>query len=315
VIVFLTLVYVAFLFLAIKIGIIKMNSFWKISPVLWMVLLFLVLFVPMQWGAPAGAVRMYQVVIEIIPNVSGEVMEVPVKALVPVKKDEILFRIDPEQYQAKVHQLEALLNLSEANLARAQEIMDKGVGRQVDVDIYSAEVGSYEAQLRNARWELDRTEVRAPSDGKVVALVLRPGQRVGSLAVRSWIAFVEDGTRKLIVGIPQSRLRHVEKGQQAEIVLRLYPGKVFKATVGEIIDINSAAQLQATGILPQAPTMQDLPLPYGVELVLDDEDLKLGTIPGGAIGTAAIYTESVTATHIIRKVMVRMEAWMNYLKP
>jgi len=243
------------------------------------------------------------------------VVEVPVKALEPVKKDEVLFRIDPAQYQAKVQQLEALLNLSQANLARAQELMDKGVGRQVDVDIYSAEVNSYEAQLGNARWELDRTEVRAPSDGKVVALVLRPGQRVGSLAVRSWIAFVEDGTRKLIVGIPQSRLRHVQKGQQAEVVLRLYPGKVFMATVGGIIDINSAAQLQATGILPQAPSMQDPPLPYGVELVLNDEDLKLSTIPGGAIGTAAIYTESVTATHIIRKVMVRMETWMNYLKP
>ncbi len=280
-----------------------------------MVLLFLVLFVPMQWGAPSGAVRMYQVVIEIIPNVTGEVVEVPVKALTPVKKDEVLFRIDPEQYQAKVHQLEALLNLSRANLARAQEIMDTGLGRQLDVDIYTAEVSSYEAQLRNARWELDRTEIRAPSDGKVVALMLRPGQRVGSLAVRSWMAFVEDGSRKLVVGIPQSRLRHVQKGQPAEIVLRLYPGKVFKATVGEIIDINAAAQLQATGILPQAPTMRDLPLPYGVELVLDDEDLKLGTIPGGAIGTAAIYTESVAATHIIRKVMVRMEAWMNYLKP
>jgi len=314
-IVFLTLIYVVFLFLALKTGIIKMNSFWKISPVLWMVLLFLVLFVPMQWGAPSGAVRMYQVVIEIIPNVTGEVVEVPVKALEPVKKDEVLFRIDPAQYQAKVQQLEALLNLSQANLARAQELMDKGVGRQVDVDIYSAEVNSYEAQLGNARWELDRTEVRAPSDGKVVALVLRPGQRVGSLAVRSWIAFVEDGTRKLIVGIPQSRLRHVQKGQQAEVVLRLYPGKVFMATVGGIIDINSAAQLQATGILPQAPSMQDPPLPYGVELVLNDEDLKLSTIPGGAIGTAAIYTESVTATHIIRKVMVRMETWMNYLKP
>ena len=145
--------------------------------------------------------------------------------------------------------------------------------------------------------------------------VLRPGQRVGSLAVRSWIAFVEDGSRKLIVGIPQSRLRHVEKGQQAEVVLRLYPGKVFMATVGEIIDINSAAQLQATGILPQVPTMGDPPLPYGVELILDGADISLAAVPGGAIGTAAIYTESVTATHIIRKVMVRMEAWMNYLKP
>ena len=36
---------------------------------------------------------------------------------------------------------------------------------------------------------------------------------------------------------------------------------------------------------------------------------------GAAAGTAAIYTDSVEATHIIRKVMVRMEARMNYIKP
>ena len=77
-IVFLTLIYVVVLFLAVKIGIIRMNSFWKLSPLLWMLLLFFILFVPMQWGAPSGAVRVYQVVIEIIPNVSGEVVDVPV---------------------------------------------------------------------------------------------------------------------------------------------------------------------------------------------------------------------------------------------
>ena len=99
-IVFLTLIYVAFLFLAIKIGIIRMNSFWKMSPLLWMVLLFLVLFVPMQWGAPSGAVRMYQSVIEIVPSVNGEVTAVTVKPLVPVKKGDVLFSIDPSQYIA-----------------------------------------------------------------------------------------------------------------------------------------------------------------------------------------------------------------------
>jgi hypothetical protein len=138
---------------------------------------------------------------------------------------------------------------------------------------------------------------------------------VGSFAVRSWVAYVEDKARKLIVGIPQSRLRYVKTGQQAEVVLRMYPGRTLKATVGKVVNINSAAQLQATGVIPQAPTMQDPPLPYGVELILDNEDFDMHSIPGGAIGTAAIYTESVKATHIIRKVMVRMEAWMNYLKP
>ena len=94
-IVFLTLIYVAFLFLAVKIGFIRMNSFWKVSPVLWMVLLFFVLFVPMQWGAPGGAVRVYQSVIEIVPSVSGEVVEVSVNPLVPVKAGDTLFAAGP----------------------------------------------------------------------------------------------------------------------------------------------------------------------------------------------------------------------------
>ena len=69
--------------------------------------LFLVLFVPMQWGAPAGAVRTYHSVVEIVPNVSGEVSSVPVQPLVPLKQGDVLFTIDPIQYQAKVEQLEA----------------------------------------------------------------------------------------------------------------------------------------------------------------------------------------------------------------
>jgi multidrug resistance efflux pump len=314
-IVFLTLIYVVLLFLAVKIGIIKLNSFWKISPVLWMVLLFFVLFVPMQWGAPAGAVRVYQSVIEIVPNVNGEVLEVPVQPLVPLREGDVLFTIDPIQYQARVEQLEAQITLAGANLQRAEDLMQRGVGRQLDVDIYAAEVNSLEAQLHNARWELAETEVRAPADGKVVALSLRPGQRVTNLPLRSWIAFVPDESTRLVVGIPQSRLRHVAPGQKAEVVMRMMPGRTFSATVLEIVRINAAAQLQPSGILPQAPSPGDPALPFGVVLEFDGEEIDLSAIPGGAVGTAAIYTDSVAATHIIRRVMVRMEAWMNYLMP
>ena len=48
--------------------------------------------------------------------------------------------------------------------------------------------------------------------------------------------------------------------------------------------------------------------------IKDVADLPFG-VPGGAIGTAAIYTETARITQIIRKVMVRMEAWMNYIIP
>ena len=246
---------------------------------------------------------------------NGEVTEVPVKALVPVKKGDVLFVIDPTQYQAKVAQLEAQIALAGANLKRAEDLMEKKVGRQVDVDIYAAEVQSATAQLDNALWELDKTIVRAPADGKVVGLTLRPGQRVSNLPLRSWVAFELSDAQRLAVGIPQSRLRHVEVGQKAEIVLRMYPGVTLSATVTDILDINSAAQLQPSGIIPDVPTLADPPLPYGVIVELDESSVLPDVIPGGAVGTAAIYTDSVKATHVIRKVMMRMEAWTNYLKP
>lgn len=314
-IVFLTLIYVAFLFLAVKIGIIRMNSFWKISPVLWMVLLFFVLFVPMQWGAPAGAVRMYQAVVEVIPNVNGEVVEISTAPMVPMKKGEAIFSIDPTQYEAAVDRLEAQIALSGANLARAEDLMARGVGRQVDIDIYQAEVDSASAQLHDAQWQLDRTVVRAPADGHVVGLSLRPGQRVANLPLRSWVSFVENDTMRMAVGIPQSRLRYVEIGQQAEVVLRMFPGRTLNATVIDIMTVNSAAQLQPSGLVPQVPLPTDPTMPYGVILELDDKSVDLSKIPGGAAGTAAIYTDSVAATHVIRRVMVRMEAWLNYIKP
>ena len=313
-IVFLTLLYVGVLFLAVKIGLVRMNAFWKVSPVLWMVLLFFVLFVPMQWGAPAGALNSYQSVIEIIPNVTGEVQSVEVEPLKPLSEGDPIFTIDPVQYEAKVKQLEAQIVLSQANLERAQDLMDRGVGRQLDVDIYRTELDSLQAQLQNARWELQNTVVRAPSSGRVVALTLRPGQRVANLPLRSWVAFVEDD-RQLVVGISQSRLRYVKAGQEVEMAFRVYPGEIIKGTVDRIVPINPSAQLAPSGIIPIAPTLADPALPYGVAITLNEDSFDLTMIPGGAAGTAAIYTESVKATHVIRRVMMRMEAWINYLKP
>ena len=80
-----------------------------------------------------------------------------------------------------------------------------------------------------------------------------------------------------------------------------------------IASMNPLGQLAPSGTIPEAP--QGVPAPYAVLLELDDESVIPDQIPGGVAGTAAIYTESVQATHVIRKIMLRMEAWMNYINP
>ncbi len=459
-IVFLTLCYVGLLALAIKIGVIRLTLFWKLSPALWMVLLFVVLFLPMQWGAPGGNVNVYQYVIEIIPNVSGEVVEVPVKPLVPIKKGEVLFRIDPVPFQAKVDQLTAQLestvqnverlkaaaeaadatvlktqeqvSVKEAEIAasaasvdvavqdvktaettldrntklvadakvqeaaarrerdRQKQLLVQNAGSQSDTDkaeldlaamvaqlntaeadlltaaqgvesaaasqrsaesllkkaelelkqLVDAEmprvkanareakiaaeatidgehvsIAEVRAQLEAAQFDLEQTVVRAPSDGHVTLLTLRPGQRVANFPVRSWMAFVDHEQTTVAVEVEQYAMRHIEVGQQAEVTFKMKPGRVFAGTVDRINRSTSDGQIQPSGQIvqgPQSASGQAL----GVVVKIDpDQGIEPNQLAGGARGSAAVYTDSVKGTHIIRRVMIRMDAWMNYLVP
>ncbi|WP_216601894.1 MULTISPECIES: hypothetical protein, partial [unclassified Ruegeria] len=54
--------------------------------------------------------------------------------------------------------------------------------------------------------------------------------------------------------------------------------------------------------------------PFIVTIIPDDPDI-LETIPPGAAGLAAMYTDSAAATHVIRKVIVRMNSILNYIRP
>jgi multidrug efflux pump subunit AcrA (membrane-fusion protein) len=321
-IVFLTLCYVGVLALLLKLKIIRLNLWWKISPLVWMLVLLVVLFIPMQWGAPTGTVQVYQYVVEIIPEVSGKVVEVPVEPLTPLKEGDVLFRIDPRPFQNQVDSLDAQFNLATINLKRAKELLSKKLGPQVDVDRYTAEVRQLTAQLDQAQYDLEQTVVRAPDEGFVLGVTLKPGQRVANLPLRSWMTFVNTDLNKVAIGINQNQVRHLKAGMPAEVTFKILPGKVFNARVLAGAPITPGGQLAPSGNVPPAPNAQTMPQPYGVVLELEESFAEAGlatmdiaSVPGGAVGTGAVYTDSAKATHIIRKVMLRMQAWLNYLIP
>src|ERR1700680_4543241 len=67
---------------------------------------FLALF---NYLTPSGKVTVAGRVVEVIPNVTGQIIAIPVKTNVPVKTGDVLFQIDPAPFQYKVAQLKASL--------------------------------------------------------------------------------------------------------------------------------------------------------------------------------------------------------------
>ena len=67
---------------------------------------FLALF---NYLTPSGKVTVTGRVVEVTPNVSGQIISIPVKPNVSVKTDDVLFQIDPAPFQYKVSHLQASL--------------------------------------------------------------------------------------------------------------------------------------------------------------------------------------------------------------
>ena len=350
--------------------------------------------------APSTAdVRVIKYVVQVVPQVRGRVIEVPVDGNRPVKKGEVLFKIDPTPYQLQIQQLEAQLvtaeggsreldeslkgataKVSEArsaittansklrevnarlDLARKRveqnrELARTGAGSKFDlersetdlkqveaelalvqsqiaqaiaveasarasegqvrqklgarVDGDLAQVAQYKALLAQAKWDLSQTTVYAPASGSVINLQLRPGSFVAGLPMAPVMSFVEEEYQVLAL-FNQNELTKVEPGNEVEIALQTYPGRIVKGKVDSIVWAQGQGQMPLSGTVPQTGFAALPPGRYGVKIDIAERDSKL-FLAAGATGNAAIYTDHLAAIHIIRKVILRVGSYINYL--
>jgi RND family efflux transporter MFP subunit len=302
-------VYLVLLFALVRFGIVTFNLFWKCSPFIVLLLLNLLLFIPMGWGAPQGAALVVRNAVSIIPNVAGEVIDVPVEGNTALKAGDVLFRIDPVPYEAQVRAIEAQLKLSATRLAQMTQLFERDSGRGFDVEQRQSEVDQLKAQLESAKWNLDKTTVRAPADGYATNVALRKGARVASSPV---MAFIDTSQTLVGVEISQNDARYVAAGQPVEITFKFEPGIVRTGKVETVFQAISTGQAQVSGTAVAPTEIQSAP--FLIRVKLDDGDLAK-RLPAGSTGTAAIFTEAVKPTHIIRKVLLRQIAILNYVNP
>jgi multidrug resistance efflux pump len=372
--------------------------------------------------------RMYAPVVQIVPQVRGVVTEVPVEANKPVKKGDVLFRIETRPYQievdrlraslaaknskfaqlaeqlaaaeadtkqaranllvsestydrqlreaherakSQVQQIKEVLESATAQFGRAKDLIDKGVGSRQEYDRAEARMQSLQQELSQAetdervaaeklksgsasleatrqalagaeaterkvraefttqidgqnpevretaalldkaRWDLDQTVVRAPTDGYVPQNVLRPGTMAVPFPVKPLMMYVVGEQATLVATYPQKVISDIKPGMPGEAVFKEYPGRSFKVKVRRVLTAVREGELDASGqILTATPETAHGHIP----VVFDyDEDVAALNLPVGAQASIAIYTDRVHALSILRKIILRIKSWENYL--
>ena len=349
------------------------NNAWMVTVITIPIIGLTALILLLNVFAPSTAdVRVIKYVVNVIPQVKGKIIEVPVEPNRPVKKGDVLFRIDPTPYQLTVKSLEASLASAEGSSAKLNKELEAAVGRtqavsanlelarkrvaqnkelvaagagdrfaleqaqtnlkQLESDQASAianegqvraligatvgqdqaQVAQVRAQLENARWELEQTTVLAPADGYAINVQIRPGAMTVAVPLSPVITFVEN-EYQVIAMFKQNELHAIESGNEAEFTLDTSPGTVFKAKVDSIVwaqaqgQIMPGLQIPALGML-----INQQPGPFAVKLKVDPKDAAT-FFPAGAMGHGAIYTNHLAAIQILRKIILRIGAKLDYL--
>ena len=105
--------------------------------------------------------------------------------------------------------------------------------------------------------------------------------------------------------------RNIKVDDPAEITLDTNPGATLKATVYNIVPATGEGALSPTGALLSTTEMPQ----KGRVVVLFKfaEDISDMRVPAGTGGAVAIYTDRAGIISIVRRVVIRITAWLNYL--
>ena len=290
-----------------------MEPFWKTSPAVVLVLLLFGLFIPMGWGAPQGSAVVMRNSVAIVPDVAGEVVEVPVAANTPIKAGDVLFRIDPVPYRGAGRCARRAAQ-ARGDAARRDEPARPrqrrprlrrraAAGRR---STSSRRRSSARNGISTRPWCVRRPTATSPTS--------RCARVRGSPPCRSSpvMAFIDTSETIVGVEIDQIDTRYIAPGQPVEVTFKFLPGEVYTGKVVAVLQAISTGQVQTSGsaVTPRAAAGGAL------RRAREARRRRRRRQPAGrCAGDAAIFTEHVKAAHIIRKVLLRQIAILNYVVP
>ena len=204
-------------------------------------------------------------VVGIAPRVSGPIIQVAVHDNQEVQKGDLLFEIDPTDFQAQVDVADGQVKNDEATLKQQQQNLDRQtnlyknhVTAQQDFqnaqDSFAAaqaQLISAKANLELAKLNLAYTKVFAPVDGYVTNMNTSAGTYV--TAGKQLMALVDTGSFWIAAYFKETQLPHISLGQKANLTIMGYNNQPFQGIVRSVgwgIFVQDGSGSDTTGLLP-----------------------------------------------------------------
>ncbi|WP_198400195.1 HlyD family secretion protein [Bradyrhizobium pachyrhizi] len=222
-----------------------------------------------------------------------------------------------QQAAAGITQTQAGEQQAVAALAAAQSTLQQAeaAARQAAFAVVIAQSGvpAVEAQLGEARFNLAQCRMLAPADGYVVNWQVQVGTMLVPMPLAAAGTFVDTSSIAVGAVFPQNWLSNVKPGNETELVLDPYPGRLFTGKVDAVIPASGGGQFTTSGDIPTAARVGSTGA-FAVKIIFDDPTVSR-KLSIGSGGSAAIYTDVGKPTHIISKVTMRMKKWLLYVLP
>jgi RND family efflux transporter MFP subunit len=263
----------------------------------------------LSYLVPTGRVTVISRVVEVTPNVAGQIADLPVSANQLVKADAVLFRIDSVPYEAQVRSIEAQLKFQDLRLSQMKQLLASNSGRAFDVEQRQAEVDQLRAQLDKAQYDLDQTTLRAPAEGFVSSLSLNKGDR--ATPSKSVMSFVLADTTQLVGIFSQNGFQTIKPGAQVQFALSNNPGHLYTTVIADIVSAVGEGQIASSGTLTRVAS-----LPMTTEypaLIERPKDIASSALRPGMSGTATVYAPNSSPLDKIGWLLLYGRAFALYL--
>ena len=189
--------------------------------------------------------------VKVSSFVPGRIAELKVAEGDKVSAGQLIAQIDDRSFRDQVTQAEAGKAQAEANvesaklnLARNEDLVQRGIAARKDLEDARTESSVTAAALRQAvaalsiaQLQLARTEVRSPIGGTVVKRFVSGGEQVDGTAATPIVEVASLGEVELLANVPAADLSHLPMGRAVQLTSTAFPGKSFS---GRVVAISQA---------------------------------------------------------------------------